>query len=308
MSAADRGVSLEVREADLLDASDAADVIDVLDSYARDPMGGGRPLAAEVRERLVPALREQPTALVLLAFLDGRAVGLAISFYGMSTFAARPLLNVHDLAVVPDQRGRGIGRALLAVAEEHARRRNCCKLTLEVQDGNTRARGLYRSFGFADFEIADTGPTRFLSKPLDSALQVREADYAGEHERLARIRFAVFVDEQHVPAEIELDDRDVRCIHVLAIDAGRDVGTARIDLEHGGKIGRLAVLAAARRRGIGTALMQALHTIARRNGLASVWCNAQLAAVPFYETLGYAPVGEHFDEAGIEHVRMERTL
>jgi ribosomal protein S18 acetylase RimI-like enzyme len=156
-----------IREADLDDAADAAALVAVLDTYARDPVGGGEPLGRDVRERLVPGLREQANALLLLALEDERPVGLAVCFFGFSTFKARPLLNIHDLAVVPERRGRGIGRALLAAAEEHARERGCCKLTLEVQDDNPRARALYERCGFGDFVIgADAAPTRFLSKPL----------------------------------------------------------------------------------------------------------------------------------------------
>ncbi len=162
-------MQIEIVEADLDSAAHAAGVVEVLDSYAADPVGGGEPLAADVRERLVPALREHPTTLVLLATAGARVVGLAICFLGFSTFRARPLLNIHDLAVRPELRGRGVGRALLVAAEELARKRGCCKLTLEVQEDNRRALGLYRSFGFSDFVIGDSGPTRFLAKPLESA-------------------------------------------------------------------------------------------------------------------------------------------
>ncbi len=88
-------------------------------------------------------------------------------FVGLSTFSALPLLNIHDLAVRPEFRGTGLGRALLDAAEDEARERGCCKLTLEVQEDNTRARSVYRAFGFDDFVIGDSGPTRFLSKPLE---------------------------------------------------------------------------------------------------------------------------------------------
>ena len=158
-------MEVTIREADLTDAEDAAAVVAVLDSYASDPAGGSTPLARDVRERLVPALRAHPTALVLLAFVGSEPVGIVVGFFGLSTFQARPLLNIHDLAVVPAHRGRGIGRALLREAEKRARDRGCCKLTLEVQDANTRARGLYASFGFEDFVLAGS-TTRFLSKPL----------------------------------------------------------------------------------------------------------------------------------------------
>jgi ribosomal protein S18 acetylase RimI-like enzyme len=159
--------ALLIREADLSDARDAGEVVEVLDSYASDPRGGGVPLATDVRLRLIPALREHPTTLVLLAFLDGKAVGLTIGFIGFSSFAARRLLNIHDLAVRPGFRGRGIGRALLTAAENRARQLGCFKLTLEVQDDNTPARALYEHYGFRDVVYGDSGPTRFLSKKLD---------------------------------------------------------------------------------------------------------------------------------------------
>jgi GNAT superfamily N-acetyltransferase len=156
---------LAIREANFADAGDAAAIVTVLDSYATDPAGGGKPLPREVRERLVPALRDQPTALVLLAFVGPTPVGIAVGFFGLSTFQARPLLNIHDLAVVAAHRGKGVGRALLREAENRALGRGCCKLTLEVQDANARARALYASFGFEDFVLAGSS-TRFLSKAL----------------------------------------------------------------------------------------------------------------------------------------------
>jgi ribosomal protein S18 acetylase RimI-like enzyme len=160
-------MSIEIREANLAETADAEALLEVLDSYARDVMGGGAPLSADVRARLIPALREQTNALVLLACRDARVVGLANCFFGFSTFAARPLLNVHDLAVLPAHRGQGIGRALLRAAEEHARRRGCAKLTLEVREDNARARGLYHEHGFRDFELpGGSFRTFFLSKSL----------------------------------------------------------------------------------------------------------------------------------------------
>jgi ribosomal protein S18 acetylase RimI-like enzyme len=160
-------MNLHVREADFADPRDCDGLVAVLDSYAADRVGGGRPLSVDVRTRLVPSLRDHPTALVLLAFFGEEPVGLAVCFFGLSTFRALPLLNIHDLAVLPPYRGKGVGRELLRAAEEHARRKGCCKLTLEVQDDNTRAQALYRSFGFGDFVVGDSASTRFLAKPLD---------------------------------------------------------------------------------------------------------------------------------------------
>jgi ribosomal protein S18 acetylase RimI-like enzyme len=159
-------MDLKIRQVDFADPVDAARFVAVLDSYASDPVGGGEPLAEDVRARLAPALRDHPTALVLLASVSDEPAGIAVCFFGFSTFRARPLLNVHDLAVIPKHRGNGVGRALLGECERRAVRQGCCKLTLEVQDNNARARALYESFGFEDFAVAHSAFTRFLSKPL----------------------------------------------------------------------------------------------------------------------------------------------
>jgi ribosomal protein S18 acetylase RimI-like enzyme len=164
-----RKLSIEIREMDFANEGHTTGLLRVLDSYASEDMGGGVPLAAEVRLRLVPALREQANALVLLAFEEGVVTGIATCFFGFSTFSARPLLNVHDLAVLPASRGRGIGRALLVAAEQRARDRGCAKLTLEVREDNARARGLYQERGFRDFELAGVSyRTFFLAKPLSA--------------------------------------------------------------------------------------------------------------------------------------------
>ena len=114
-------------------------------------------------------------------------------------------------------------------------------------------------------------------------LCIREANYESDRAVLLKIRFRVFVDEQHVPPSLETDDRDPFCVHLLAFEDDEAIGTGRIDVDQGGKIGK-------------------------RNGLSKVWCNAQVTAVPFYERLGYQAVGETFFEAGIEHVKMERQI
>ncbi len=162
-------MNLEIREADFANPIHAAGIIEILDSYASDGVGGGVPLGADVRERLVGALRSHPSALVLLAFSQGQPVGIAVCFFGLSTFRALPLLNIHDLAVIPRLRGRGVGRALLSEVECRAIQRGCCKLTLEVQQDNARARSLYEVFGFSDFPMSDSAPTRFLSKLLPAS-------------------------------------------------------------------------------------------------------------------------------------------
>ena len=164
---------LEIREADFADPVHSAGIVDVLNSYAADSVGGAKPLTPDARARLVPALQHHPSALVLLAFAEEQPVGIAICFFSLSTFQARPLLNVHDLAVVSAFRGRGVGRALLSEAELRAVRHGCCRLTLEVQDDNDRALSLYKSFGFTDFRVGDSAATRVLSKALGSPVARR---------------------------------------------------------------------------------------------------------------------------------------
>jgi GNAT superfamily N-acetyltransferase len=156
---------LEVLEADLHRPDHAAAVVELIDAYSRDPNGNGHGLADEVKRELVPGLLAHPGTHVFFAYRAGRVVGIAVCFRGFSTFAARPLLNVHDIAVIPEHRGAGIGRALMARVEACARSLGCCKVTLEVLENNTRARALYTSLGFAPYEL-DAGRALFWQKKL----------------------------------------------------------------------------------------------------------------------------------------------
>lgn len=160
-------LDLAIAPVDFADPADAAALVFVLDVYARDPMGGGEPLSADVRERLVPAMAQVPGAFALLARLDGEAAGLATCFMGFSTFAARPLVNIHDVSVVPQHRGKGIARALFAAVEAEAKARGACKVTLEVLSGNHRAKALYASLGYGDFQLdPEAGHALFWQKKL----------------------------------------------------------------------------------------------------------------------------------------------
>ena len=144
---------LQVRRADYSAAADRAALIGLLDAYAQDRMGGGEALPADVRARLCDDLARHPLAVSFITWLGDQPVGLANCFEGYSTFKARPLLNVHDMVVHPAHRARGIGQALLAACEAHARERGCCKLTLEVLSGNQRAMRSYAHFGFAPYVL-----------------------------------------------------------------------------------------------------------------------------------------------------------
>ncbi len=123
------------------------------------------------------------------------------------------------------------------------------------------------------------------------------------------IRLAVFVEEQSVPFDEELDERDRGAYHVLAVVGDRPVGTGRLAIEGGvGRIGRMAVLAAARGQGVGSAILQALLAEARRLGLRSVWLAAQLHARPLYARFGFVGGGPHFLDGGIWHERLDLAL
>ncbi|MGF7153975.1 GNAT family N-acetyltransferase [Novosphingobium gossypii] len=159
--------ALSIAKADFADPADAAAIVAMLDIYARDPMGGGEPLSDDVRQRLVPALSQVPGAFVVLARIDGEAVGIANCFTGFSTFAARPLVNIHDMAVAPAHRGKGIARALFAAIEAEARMLGACKITLEVLSGNERAKALYASLGYGDYQLdPEAGHALFWQKRL----------------------------------------------------------------------------------------------------------------------------------------------
>jgi len=158
---------ITVLEADLARPDHAQAIVELLNGYAMDPMGDGMPLSEVARRDLIPGLRTHPSTLVFLAFHDGKPAGLAICFRGFSTFAARPLVNIHDYFVPPAHRGMGIGRSLIAAVEKRARDLGCCKLTLEVQENNHRARGIYTAAGFSRaVYVPEAGGSLFLSKPL----------------------------------------------------------------------------------------------------------------------------------------------
>ncbi len=161
-------MSVRVFEADLDDPTHREAVLSLLDAYAADPMGRDEPLSESVKCDLIEGLKTHPTTLILLAFCDDRPAGVAVCFRGFSTFAARPLLNIHDLAVVPEFRGQGIGRQLLEETHCRAAVLGCCKVTLEVREDNHRAQGLYRSMGYGHGN-GDTAGMLFWEKLVDQA-------------------------------------------------------------------------------------------------------------------------------------------
>ena len=142
---------------------------------------------------------------------------------------------------------------------------------------------------------------------MNADFSLRVAAWPDDEPTLRAIRHEVFVVEQHVPEDLEWDGIDAACGHVLALDRdGRPIGCGRLLPD--GHIGRMAVVAEWRGRGVGTALLAELVALARAAGHARVALNAQTHAMPFYARCGFAPCGEEYEEAGIPHRAMERRL
>lgn len=137
--------------------------------------------------------------------------------------------------------------------------------------------------------------------------RIEPVDYTAALEQLRAVRETVFVHEQGVPVELEWDELDPRCHHLLARDGeGQPIGTGRLTPEH--KIGRMAVLADWRGRGVGGALLDALIERARELRWREISLHAQTSAIEFYARRGFLPIGDRFIEADIEHQSMHRLL
>jgi len=158
---------LTVVEANLAIQAHARALLQLLNEYALDPMGGGEPLSEHVKNNLITQLQKRPTARAILAFDDDVPAGLIIAFEGFSTFACQPLLNLHDVVVSQPYRGRGVLKLMLQQLEVIARNLGCCKLTMEILEGNRHAMAAYQAHGFAGYELDPTmGKAVFWQKKL----------------------------------------------------------------------------------------------------------------------------------------------
>lgn len=143
--------------------------------------------------------------------------------------------------------------------------------------------------------------------PTEWRYHINIARLPGDLPAIHKVRHQVFIVEQGIPADLEWDDRDAACHHVLATDARHmTIGTGRLDPE--GRIGRMAVLPAWRSHGVGRALLAALLNLARAQGHVKVVVHAQRIVADFYRKAGFREQGRPFMEAGIEHVKMENTF
>jgi GNAT superfamily N-acetyltransferase len=167
---------IRIVEANLSLRADQEAVLAMVDAYSRDAMGDGKPLDPDVRAQLIPGLRRHPTTLIFLAFDGDQPIGVAVCFIGFSTFAAKPLINIHDFVVLPTSRGKGIGRHLLEAIETKAKELGCCKLTLEVMDKNHQAVRMYQAAGFERYALQEeAGAAIYMSKRLPPHLRTSPA-------------------------------------------------------------------------------------------------------------------------------------
>ncbi|MFZ6752513.1 GNAT family N-acetyltransferase [Undibacterium sp. Dicai25W] len=144
---------LTILQADLQQVQHADDLVLMLNTYASDPMGGGEPLSDFARQNLIAELQKRPNIRGFLAYQNDQAVGFAICIEGFSTFACKPLLNIHDFGVHPAFRGQGIAKKLLSFISNFAQTKGFCKITLEVLQGNAPAHALYIDQGFTSYEL-----------------------------------------------------------------------------------------------------------------------------------------------------------
>jgi len=139
----------------------------LLNSYACDPMGGGEALATTVKDNLVKTLAKRTDVFTILCYVDEQPAGLINCIEGFSTFNCKPVMNIHDVIVLAEYRGQGLSTKMLAEVEALASFRGCCKLTLEVLEGNKIAKSSYQKFGFAGYELdPEIGKAMFWEKKI----------------------------------------------------------------------------------------------------------------------------------------------
>ncbi|TDR22572.1 GNAT family N-acetyltransferase [Marinicella litoralis] len=160
-------MKIDIIQIDYNNPQHAHHMIELLDCYATDPMGGGVALSDYTAQNLVPELAKRNDAFSLIAYVDGQPAGLTNCFEGFSTFACKPLINIHDVVVASEYRRLGISRMMFDRVEQIAKRKACCKLTLEVLEGNSIAQSAYEQYGFNQYKLDDSiGAAMFWEKKL----------------------------------------------------------------------------------------------------------------------------------------------
>ena len=146
-------MNIQLKRADYHDKKHSEDLISLLNAYAIDPMGGGEPLDDYVKENLITSLKQRQDVFSILCYVDNEAAGLLNCIEGFSTFSAKPVMNIHDVTVLPKFRGLGLSEKMFSEVEELAKEKGCCKLTLEVLEGNEVAKNAYQKYGYSGYEL-----------------------------------------------------------------------------------------------------------------------------------------------------------
>jgi GNAT superfamily N-acetyltransferase len=160
-------MQISLINADYNNHQHAKDLLMLLNAYALDPMGGAEALSEDTQNNLVSALAKRSDALTVLCYVDNKPAGIINCFEGFSTFKCKPLMNIHDCGVLAEYRGLGLSRKLFERVEDIAKQRGCCKLTLEVLEGNEVAKSAYVNIGFSGYELdPKLGKAIFWEKSL----------------------------------------------------------------------------------------------------------------------------------------------
>ncbi|WNC67305.1 GNAT family N-acetyltransferase [Thalassotalea nanhaiensis] len=160
-------MTIAIIKADYNNESHCKDLMFLLNAYAEDPMGGGAPLSDYTVQNLCNELRKRDNVFSLLCYVDDKPAAICNCVEGFSTFKAKPLLNIHDMGVVSEYRGLGLSHKLMDEVETIAVEMGCCKITLEVLEGNQVAKNSYIKFGFEGYELdPEMGKAMFWEKVL----------------------------------------------------------------------------------------------------------------------------------------------
>jgi len=154
-------------EADLHNKAHANAYLALMSHYACDPMGGGEDLSDFAKENLIGTLLKRSDVVILLVFKENEPAALLTAIEGFSTFACKPLFNIHDVVVAEQFRGQGLSKMLFSEIEKIAKQRDYCKITLEVLSGNPVAKNAYAKQGYADYQLDPShGSALFWTKSL----------------------------------------------------------------------------------------------------------------------------------------------
>lgn len=160
-------MDIKIVKANYNDNKQGNEISYLLNSYASDPMGGGKPLENHVKENIANELAKLPHAFTIIGYANNHPAGLVNCFEAFSTFTCRPLINIHDVIVLKEYRGNGLCHKMLEKVEEIAISKGCCKLTLEVLSKNEIAKSAYKKYGFSGYELdPETGKALFWQKQI----------------------------------------------------------------------------------------------------------------------------------------------